>query len=242
MGNPLWFDATNVIPATVESITSEQADSPASRLCQLGPRWERAWRSEGLAEQEGVLTFTGGSQDVVGLVVYGANFNQITIGGVDYVMHTDFDGMYKMFREIEVTADEMAFTIPAQTPSDGVGHYRLGRILLLDTVLELEECPESITREIFDPQVQAESELGVFDTLPAGSPYSRESWSGKFTSEYLQNVRALFRRRAHQWFGLFRNMNPERDWEFLFMGRDGGVRITYGNVTHDMDVSFRQQS
>jgi hypothetical protein len=240
MANPIWFDDTHVIPATVESITSEQADSPASRLVQIGPRWERSWRSTGLAEQSGVIAFDGGSQDVVALVVYAANFNQIEINGTLYTMQIDFDGMYKMFKEVTISDDAIPFTIPAQTPSDGVGHYRLGRLLFVKTLIEVEQCPESVSREIFDPQVQAENELGVFDTLPAGSPYSRESWSGKWVTDEIPNIRALFHRRAHRWVGLFRNLSPTRDYEFMFAGRDGGIRINYGNVTVDMDVSWRQ--
>lgn len=247
MGNPLYFNGAN-IPASVAEVSTAQPDSPPSRLVQVGPKWERPWRSTTTAAQTGIISFTAGSQNIVAFVVYHANFTSIVVNGVTYTISADLDRMYKLFRTVSLSLNEVPFSIPVQatTPDPNTGislpYFKLGRLFFMTAVSELEECPESISREIFDPQITAESELGVFDTLPAGSPYSRESWTGKYTADTLPNLRALFNRRAHQWVGLFRNLNTTRDYEFCFYHKEGGTRITYGNVTVDMDVSFRQSS
>lgn len=241
MGNIQYFTAQDVIPATITGL-SAQADSPASRLSVIGPKFERSWRSTSLSAQTGTITFTNPSDIAQFFVAYDANFTSLVFNGETYIIQPDLEGTCKLFKELLVASSSSAtFTIPVQATTDGATHYRLGRLFCLEAVHELEHCPSSISREIFDPQITAESELGVFETLPAGSPYSRESWSGQWLSDELPNVRALFSRRAHQWVGMFRNLSAERDYEFQFTGKDGSTRINYGNVTVDMDVSWRQQ-
>lgn len=241
MGHIQYFNVADVLPATAVVSTS-QVDSPSSRLVQIGPRWERPWRSTSTTTQSGTIDFLLGSFAVVAFVAYNANFTSIVVHGVTYPISADLDGMYKLFKAVSFTTDSVAWSIPSQTTTDGASFFKLGRLLFLTAIHELEECPESISREIFDPQITAESELGVFDTLPAGSPYSRETWTGKYTADTLPNMRVLFNRRAHQWVGLFRNLNTARDYEFCFYHKEGGTRINYGNVTIDMDVNFRQSA
>lgn len=235
MGNVIWFDASQILPCT-PSASSEAADSPAARMGIVGGRFERPWRATGTGGQ--TLSFpTGGSS--VAFALYNANFAEITIAGAPYTISQDFDGRGKLFVVASASGTVSVSIAGGQTTTDGATAYKIGRLFFLTAYNTLEQNPESLTKEIHDPQLLVDSELGVYDTLPAGSPYATEAWSGKWISDALPNIKALFQRRSHAWVGLFRNY-LDRDYELTFYHKIGGARLTYGQFAIDMETNFRQ--
>lgn len=239
MGNIIWFDTAGIVPCT-PTAGAEQADSPASRMGIIGGQFERPWRAPDTSAQSLSFPF-GSSKSIVAFALYNCNAPTITINGVLYTVSVDFDGMGKLFKAVPFSASTVAVSIAgSQATLDGSAFYKIGRLYFLTGVNEIEQNPESITREIHDPQITVDSELGVHDTLPAGSQYSTEAWSGRWLNDYLPNVKNLMRRRGHEWMGIFRNF-LDRDYELIFYGKTGGVRLTYNGISVTIDAIFRQK-
>ena len=242
MGNILWFDSAGIVPC-VPTASSAQADSPSSRMGVIGGRFERPWRSTDLSAQSLAFPFAG-STSIVGFALYNFNAPSITIAGTPYTVSQDFDDMGKLFKIVPLTTASVAVSIPgSQTTFDSANFYKIGRLYFLTGVHEMEQCPETISREIRDPQIIAPRfGGGVLDTLPAGTQFSVEQWGGRWMSDELPNVKTLFKRRAHQWVGYFRNY-LDRDYEFWFAGKSSGLRIDYsGNLAVQMAISFEQKN
>ena len=147
------------------------------------------WRSMSIASEQWVKAYTGATNITLrGVMLNDVNFTNIKIQhnttdswpgtSADYTVTQDErTGRYKIYVPFNASAKYVRIVIPAQAVTDNLPAFRIGCLIILDTIVELSVNPSfPYTYDADEKMATNEFESGGFDDVNLGA----RIWSGSF--------------------------------------------------------------
>jgi hypothetical protein len=214
----------DIIDFSVSSATSENTSFPSSNLA-LPESFLRSWRSTDTTEQIIVLSL-GASYNLDCIYLDNCNFTSATIEVNDsdswtspndsqsVTISQDPDtGRYRIWHEPTSTGDtHVRIVIPSQTPVDGESYFKIGRIIIPETVFMPEvNISWGYESEVTKAKRRNEFISGGHETVWLGNHLlwqSSLSW-GYYPTDNLNDMKLLNRKLEEDYVLFYENIESD---------------------------------
>lgn len=252
--------ATSFLPVTAHSATTEAAGFPRENAVdRTSPM--RAWRSTTVAEDQRFVVDLGEAKTDISVFMDWVNFTAFKyqesadgesswadVGGERTVEMDSFHGVYRRRDYIALTSKRyLGILIPAQSPFDGTGSFRIGTVCIPDGVVEIAAetlfeyplkylKPRTHIRELRNAAGRLEQvRLTELEPMIISLSVSTEVF-GNLAGAPLAQIAALFRADAEM---MYIDMNLGQSWQAYLVKRTGELGAEVGEDYGEADLGIQ---